>query len=310
MPLTVPKPKLLVLELSNICNLRCKICNRPSKDSPVGNMDLGLAKEVLKLASENGIENVGFHTVGEPLLYPHLEEVFVYAKKLGFPITTNTNANLLTKEKSDMLLRIGIDNLWISLEGVDSVYNSIRRGGDFSTVIKNIEYYFNNLKNKDRFKLNCHYVITKESVLSIKSFQENYAHLFDRITFVPLINQGLTENEYVTNNSIFLFKNDKYPCLRVWSNMFVTFNGDVSICCVDYNHKLIVGNIKKDSLLNIWNSKAYKYYRRLNREGKINQIKYCHNCTMPLLISTFNMNKIANFIRRSYGLDIKILEKY
>jgi radical SAM protein with 4Fe4S-binding SPASM domain len=286
------------------------MCNRPSKDAPMGDMDLSLAGEVLRAASENGIESVGFHTMGEILLYPYIKEVFSIAKGLGFPINISTNANLLTREKSDMLLDIGIDNLWVSLEGIDNIYNSIRQGGDFSTVIENIKYYVGNLKDKNKAKVNCHYVITKETVLSIKQFQEKYAYLFDKIHFVPVINQGCRKNGYVTDNSIILFKNDRYPCLRIWSNMFVTFNGDVSACCVDYNHKLIVGNIKRDSLLNIWNSNAYRLYRKLNRQGKINQIQACNNCTMPIQVSTFHMKRIASVIRRDYGLDIKVLDKY
>ena len=100
LPLIIDKPKTLVLELTNVCNLKCKICNRPSQESPIGNMQYSLAEELIKKAYDCGIGQVGFHTVGEPLLYPYLKEVLVYAKKLGFPLEISTNANLLTKEKS------------------------------------------------------------------------------------------------------------------------------------------------------------------------------------------------------------------
>ncbi|MBU1863710.1 MAG: radical SAM protein [Candidatus Omnitrophica bacterium] len=307
-PLKVPKPHVVVLELSNLCNLNCKICTRPDSDAPVGNMDVALAKDVIKKARDCGIQQLGFHTVGEPLLYPHLKEVLLFAKDVGFPIGISTNANLLTKEKADMLLALNINNIRVSLEGTGEIYNELREKGDFFTAIENIKYIHNKRVNDRSPRISLNYVLTKDSIKSIQDFQKNYAYLFDHITYCPLINQGCVKNPYVENNSVVLLTNDKYPCFNLWVNMYVTFNGEVSVCCVDYNHKLIVGNIQKDSLLNIWNSKQYQSYRRINREGRVNAIPYCKNCTMPVLLSKFYMKRIANRVNEECGTDIKILD--
>ncbi|MCX5695175.1 MAG: radical SAM/SPASM domain-containing protein [Candidatus Omnitrophica bacterium] len=310
LPLIIDKPKNLILELTNICNLKCKICNRPSQESPVGSMQLSLATELIKRAYDCGIDQVAFHTVGEPLVYPYLKEVLTFAKKLGYPIMISTNANLLTKENSDMLLDVGIDRLRISLEGTDEKYNEVREGGDFNKVIKNLEYFHKKRHGHPNIRLDLTYVITRDTVECIKSFLEKYSYLFDEIIFTPLINQGNMQNDYVKNRSIILFKNNRYPCFNLWTTMYVTFNGDVSVCCVDYNHKLIIGNVHDSSLLDLWNSDAYKQYRRLNREGKVNKIKYCSNCTVPVLGSNFYMTKIADKVRKDYGLSINILGRY
>lgn len=310
MPLSIAKPEGLILELTNICNLKCRICNRPGKDSPVGTMDLLLAKSLLERAHDCGIQQIGFHTIGEPLLYPNLKEVLIFAKKLGFTIMISTNANLLTEENSDMLLDTGIDRLRVSLEGTDETYNTLRLGGDFCRVIKNIEYFHKKKSEYLNTMLDLNYVVTIDTVKCIKDFLEKYDYLFNEIIFTPLINQGYTQSDYVKERSIVLFKNDKYPCFNLWTSMFITFNGDVSVCCVDYNHKLIIGNVNDGSLLELWNSHAYKQYRKLNREGRINKIKHCSNCTIPLIASNFYMTRIANKVRKDYGLNIKILGRY
>lgn len=310
MPLKTNKPICLVLELSNICNLKCKICTRPPDGAPIGHMDILLAKELLKQAYDCGISSIGFHTIGEPLLYPHLKEVLAFAKNLGFSIQVTTNANLLTKENSDMLLNIGIERIRVSLDGTGEVYNSIRRGGDFNHTIKNIEYLFNKRSVNSLPKIGLNYVVTKETVGCISEFKKNYGKLFDEIRFMPLFNLGSVENDYVKKESIVSFKNDKYPCFKLWANMHILFNGDVSVCCVDYDHKLIIGNVNNRTLLDLWNSSAYMNYRKLNREGGINKIKFCNNCTLPVLGSTFYMKKIAKVIRKKYELDIKILNRY
>lgn len=310
-PLTTPRPKVLVLELSNICNLNCKMCTRPKKGAPVGQMEISLAKELIQKAYDCRITQLGFHTMGEPLLYPHLKEVLVFAKNLGFPIAVSANANLLTPEKSDMLIEVGLQGLRVSLEGTGQTYNYIRQRGNFETVVKNIEYLRKNRKDDKTPQISCNYVITKDSVKCIEDFQTNYAEFFDEVCFCPVINQGYIPNTYVKDSSIILYENDRYPCFNLWNNMYVAFNGDVGICCVDYNHKLIVGNVKDDSLLNIWNSEPYKRYRKLHRQGKVNKIKYCRNCTMPILGSGFHMKRAANLIRKEYrDLNIKILNRF
>jgi radical SAM protein with 4Fe4S-binding SPASM domain len=273
-------------------------------------MDLDMAKSVIQKAHDCGIERLGFHTVGEPLLYPHLCEVLVFAKKFGFPVGISANANLLTPKKTEMLMNIGIDSLRVSLEGTDSTYDFIRQGGNFLKVIDNIEY-FRNRRNRNMYpKITCNYVLTKDSIKCVNDFMSNYAKLFDEVTFCTMINQGYMQNSYVQDRSIILFKNNNYPCFNLWNNMYVTFNGDVSVCCVDYNHKLIVGNVKTDTLLDIWNSKAYQRYRKLHKQGRINEMEFCRNCTMPVLGSSFQMSKVGELVRRRYGLNIKILNRY
>ena len=310
MPLIVSKPKVLVLELSNLCNLNCKMCTRPFKEAPIGVMPLSLAKEAIRRAHDAGIARLAFHTVGEPLLYPYLKEVLTYAKDLGFQIGISANANLLTSQKSDMLLDIGLNNLRISLDGTGEIYNFIRERGNFSCVVKNIEYINKRRPNDITPRIKCNYVLTRDSIKCVTDFQKKYAYLFNEVTFCPVINQGYVKNEYVQKRSIILFNNYSYPCFNLWSNMYIAFDGDVSVCCVDYNHKHIVGNIEKDSLLNIWNSPSYQYYRKLSREGKINKMEFCKNCTMPVLISAYQMSRIGALIRRTHSLNIKILNKY
>jgi hypothetical protein len=41
----------------------------------------------------------------------------------------------------------------------------------------------------------------------------------------------------------------------------VKLEGDMRICCNDYNSKIIFGNIKDERIIDIWNNEEYKTIR-------------------------------------------------
>ena len=59
---------------------------------------------------------------------------------------------------------------------------------------------------------------------------------------------------------------EKYPpymiCPFAWQYVVVQWNGDVVACCRDYNGVNIMGNVKEESLKEIWNGKAYHEFRK------------------------------------------------
>ena len=61
----------------------------------------------------------------------------------------------------------------------------------------------------------------------------------------------------------------------------ILFNGDVTPCCVDWSHKLVVGNVKNESLDELWNKQANPL-RKDHIEGNIGKDSPCFNCNYAL----------------------------
>jgi radical SAM protein with 4Fe4S-binding SPASM domain len=59
----------------------------------------------------------------------------------------------------------------------------------------------------------------------------------------------------------------------------ILWNGDVSMCCYDFNGELVVGNIFEEPFTRIWKSPKYKKIRKavVKREPKL-----CQNCTATM----------------------------
>ncbi|MBI4651995.1 SPASM domain-containing protein [Candidatus Desantisbacteria bacterium] len=76
-------------------------------------------------------------------------------------------------------------------------------------------------------------------------------------------------DEKLTNRAGNIFVSNKIynvPCLKPFKQMFITFNGIAVLCCQDWQFLQQMGDVKKGSLMSIWNNHAYKMIR--NNLGK------------------------------------------
>jgi radical SAM protein with 4Fe4S-binding SPASM domain len=65
--------------------------------------------------------------------------------------------------------------------------------------------------------------------------------------------------------------------------MNILFNGDVILCCNDWNRDNVVGNVNNESLEQIWNSAAMNHLREKIIKKRYHEIKACAQCTMAQL---------------------------
>ena len=69
------------------------------------------------------------------------------------------------------------------------------------------------------------------------------------------------------------------PCSRLWSSICIAWNGDAMPCVYNMNHEYVAGNIKSDTLLDIWNSQKLVQIRKAMIDGSYLDISpLCENC--------------------------------
>src|SRR5262249_10008487 len=57
-------------------------------------------------------------------------------------------------------------------------------------------------------------------------------------------------------------KLDKVTCKFPFTKMTVAWDGDVTPCCFDFDKKLVLGNVTKQSLASIWNGAPMRALRK------------------------------------------------
>ena len=94
-------PGFVQIALTNACNARCRFCNF-SQVKPEDRVmaDPERLRRGLQALAAAGVRYIVF-TGGEPLLYPHLEDILNESRDLGIHNLLCTNGRLLTRDRID-----------------------------------------------------------------------------------------------------------------------------------------------------------------------------------------------------------------
>lgn len=98
----------------------------------------------------------------------------------------------------------------------------------------------------------------------------------------------MTDNEF---NPIELAKKSKTFCIYPWIHQYVGTTGDVKPCCV-FEHNDELGNLKNNTLEEIWNNDDTKKLRLKLLNGE--QEKGCHHCNNNVSATNSSRNTVNN----------------
>lgn len=141
-PLKYRRWRLLQVESSLSCNLRCIMCPWENVRNQIENKG-NMSQEVWNGLRPhlNEVRSIDFTGGGEPLLQPHLLDWISQAKNAGCEAGFLTNGLLLNEKVSERLLDVGLNWIGFSIDGADQgTYESIRRGADYERLCGNIKY--------------------------------------------------------------------------------------------------------------------------------------------------------------------------
>jgi tungsten cofactor oxidoreducase radical SAM maturase len=143
-----PDARKLYIEVTTACNLSCQTCIRNSWSDPSADMDDATFERILESIKKlPNLERVIFTSFGEPLVNPKLFSMIEAVRRLGLDVTLGTNGVLLSDQLSRQLIRLGVDQLVVSIDGgKPETYEGVR-GTHLSLIIKNLET-FNRVKNE------------------------------------------------------------------------------------------------------------------------------------------------------------------
>lgn len=131
------------------CNLNCLSCWRQSWDKNkleeryLQEMSDGKLLKLIDEAAEIGVQEIAFVGGGEPLVRSITAKLIRKIKGYGMECDLVTNGALLTKDLIEEMVKIGMNRVKFSVDGVDAETHDYLRGvkGTFEKVINNIKYF-------------------------------------------------------------------------------------------------------------------------------------------------------------------------
>ena len=192
-------PKYIVLGVNNVCNLHCKMCDVGTQNletnfaqNLLGAKPLNMPYELLKKIIDQTALYYPKAKIGyaftEPLVYPFLEQSIAYASEKNLFTSITTNA-LTLKAKADALVKAGLSELYISLDGLEETHNFIRGNKkSFQKALEGIEA----ISGKPNSP--------KISIFSVIT-EWNYEHLAEFVNFFkdyPIVHLGFMHQNFTT----------------------------------------------------------------------------------------------------------------
>ena len=138
----------LYIEPTTDCNLHCRTCIRNTWEDPESQMSMDTFNRLVEsLGQLPDLKRVVFTGFGEPLNHPHILEMIRKVRECGLDVTLGSNGLLLSPEIARGLVKLGVDRLVVSVDGVKQETYADIRGAMLSQVLGNLRT-LNEVKNR------------------------------------------------------------------------------------------------------------------------------------------------------------------
>jgi radical SAM protein with 4Fe4S-binding SPASM domain len=233
----VPPFSFVEFNLSGLCNRTCSFC--PRSDATVfpnvnEHMPLGMYQSVLQdLKNINFCGTIIFSAFSEPLLYKDLDSAIQLASQYCPKARTElvTSGDKLTRDRIDALFDAGLSMLAVSM------YDGPHQLEHFKSLQKESGL------TDDQMKFRVRWLDAKEHF---------GLTLSNRAGSVEIKEAGM----------VALVEPLKMPCHYPFYQFVIDYDGAVLLCAHDWGKRLIVGNVNKDSILDIWNNEIIATVRK------------------------------------------------
>ncbi|MCB8823456.1 radical SAM/SPASM domain-containing protein [Microvirga rosea] len=286
-------PFIIFVDPASSCNFKCTFCPTGHRDmiAETGRFQGAMKYELFqKIVDDLGdfqkpIKVLRLYKDGEPFLNKRLADMVAYAKKSGVVdyIDTTTNGTFLTPERMAPVIEAGLDKINISVDGMtnDQYREFTGFNFNFSKFVENVKWLYANKGDLEIAIKIPGELITHEQR---QQFFDTFGDYCDRIfieNFAPCwpefdiekhtgvkIEKGIYQQEIGTTDT----------CPYIFYGYSVNADGLVSSCFLDWGRKLVIGDVRQQSMKDIWNSPLMNALRLQHLQGRRSENSTCGNC--------------------------------
>jgi len=119
----------------------------------------------------------------------------------------------------------------------------------------------------------------EENKKEIKKFYKEWKNEVRSINLINMRNwTGEIDKKGTKESFHFNSKSKRKPCSLIWQRMVVDWNGEVVLCCDDWNHSTILGNLKKQTIEEVWKGEKLKSIKEAHVKEEFWKVPICARC--------------------------------
>lgn len=257
------EPLTVYVEPTNKCNLSCDFCPQFLSDyeERAGyseHMPVDLFRKVADELKAMHLASLKLYFFGEPLMHPAIAEICRLSADVCDRVELTTNAIPFTDQKIIDIIDSGIHYIRVSWYGEKA-----------DRVRENVRKLWEARQSRGRtlpwIAVKIHSAAQSADVESLKSS-------CDEIITEQLHTIG---SDFVQLRS---YARNKKACPYPFYNLVVKSNGDVVPCCVAWEQSLVVGNVRDQTLRDIWRGQPMHRIRMMHLQGRSSELAACAQC--------------------------------
>jgi len=108
-------------------------------------------------------------------------------------------------------------------------------------------------------------------------FPDNWTFAVADDIFITFIEVGVWANQFLLKEGIKVQAKEHGFCASPFEQLFISWDGVCTPCCLDYDCRIVVGDANNESLTDIWNGQRFQELRQGILEGRLVN-PYCQVC--------------------------------
>lgn len=281
----VPHFQQIRIENTNRCGFACVMCPRDKHTRSQGVMPMDDFALILdRIGSFEG--EMHLHGFGESLLDRTLpDKISLVSQKMpkALQVIFTTLGVPSKKEFFSSLVKAGLDHILISCYGyTPDSYKKVHGRDAFSLVKKNLELLSEIQKENDNLP-KIEIIPSSEGMLLTLGSQKDPRKEFEK--WVHSLGFSFFKERKLHNygdGRQYNKPKKEQLCPVVADNrkgiLQVTWNLDVIPCCYDYNASIPFGNLRTQTLEEIFSSEAYFQFIYAHMTNRLDNYPICQNC--------------------------------
>lgn len=286
-------PFIVFVDPASSCNFKCTFCPTGHRDmiAETGRYQGAMKYEVFQKVVDDlaefdkPIKVLRMYKDGEPLLNKRFADMVAYAKKSGHCdyIDSTTNGTFITPERMGPVIEAGLDKLNISVDGMTREQYQQFTGFnfDFDKFVENVKWLYDN-KGEMEVSIKIPGELITEP--QRQEFFDTFGDYCDRIfieNFAPCWPEFDIEKHTGVKITGGIYQQeigDTDTCPYIFYGYSVNADGLVSSCFLDWGRKLVIGDVRKETMKQIWTSDRMNALRLQHLEGRRRENGVCGNC--------------------------------
>lgn len=289
-------PFAMYIESTNICNFKCTFCpeSLPDYKEITGGfnvMDLAKVEDICQQIKAMGkLKTLNFYMMGEPFSNKHMPAYIATAKKyeIADKIIITSNGSLIKPEVAEKIIDSQLDYLRVSIYAATQERMERVTGTHFklSKIVENVA----TLKRlRDERQSSKPHIYVKMIDSQDPGENEIFLNLFrpiaDEVNIEPVMNWKEADDVQFSNLPISdmlktdYFSNKKNVCPFPFYTLVVHADLKVSVCCVDWDKKTVVGDLSKQTLEEIWRGQELYDFQMTHLRHERHTLEACKSCT-------------------------------